>query len=153
MAFEKIYVSTLAPIGGKNNQCHSGDLRGFFRGAQYMYRLSGRGKKTSSATAQWYWLVRRPCVSTYLYVISVISSNQIKICKWMSLKLCCGWHKTFDMSIIIFLLDIFKRTRKEVPPKANGLMMETPRFRFLFHNSFFVFMNKFVLKYMIILTC
>ena len=71
----------------------------------------------------------------------------------MSLKLCCGWHKTFDMSIIIFLLDIFKRTRKEVPPKANGLMMETPRFRFLFHNSFFVFMNKFVLRYMIILTC
>ena len=57
----------------------------------------------------------------------------------MSLKLCCGWHKTFDMSIIIFLLDIFKRTRKEVPPKANGLMMETPRFRFLFHNSFFCF--------------
>ena len=89
-------------------------------------------------------------VSTYLYVISVISSNQIKICKWMSLKLCCGWHKTFDMSIIIFLLDIFKRTRKEVPPKANGLMMETPRFRFLFHNSFFVFMNKFVLRYMML---
>ena len=31
------YMNPLAPIGGKNDQCHFGDWRVFFRGAQYMY--------------------------------------------------------------------------------------------------------------------
>ena len=30
-------IEPLAPIGGKINQCHFGDLRVFFRGTQYMY--------------------------------------------------------------------------------------------------------------------
>ena len=54
----------MAPIGGKNNQCHFGDLRGFkgsfFRGTQYMYWLSGQGKKSTRAMVRWHWLEWRP---------------------------------------------------------------------------------------------
>ena len=54
----------MAPIGGKNNQCHFGDLRGFkgsfFRGTQYMYRLSGQGKNPTRAMVRWHWLEWRP---------------------------------------------------------------------------------------------
>ena len=74
----------LAPIGDKNNQCHFGDSRGFkgsfFRGAQYMYWLLGRGKKSTHAVAWWHWLEWRPWSYEWLWSWTYQTCTQVK---WM----------------------------------------------------------------------
>ena len=111
------YIFALAPIGGKINQCHFGDLRVFFRGTQYMYLLTyvltfGAGQKNNQchglvALTRWAPLD----ISKNTLEIHSIICHDLKIDIWHELDL--NQRKNRSTCIIFSSNCRFSRQRHE----------------------------------------